>query len=176
MKTEKKWNLGGKVVNETKNYFKVKFDCETLPTIGSQGFLIKKEYVQLINWQPFFYHIDSNYELIKKGYDNYIILKDSIIHNHSKDYKDFMGKIKRNSSQLQRDDQYRSYSYNLTMPRLVKLGLTLATVIIPLKDSIKGFVKYPSTAWFLHPIISFRIAIIYTLNVLKNKNVVEKIK
>lgn len=176
MKTEKKWNLGGTVLKETEKYYKVKFDNETLPTIGSQGFLIKKEYVHLIKWQPFFYHIDSNADLIRMGHDQYIIMKDSVVHNHSKDFKDFMSKIKRNSNQLKRDDQYRSYSYNLTSLKLIKLGLTLGTIVIPLKDSIVGFFRFPSIAWFLHPIVAFRVAMIYSWNVLTNLNSIKKIK
>ena len=176
MKTEKKWHLGGTILKETSQYYKIKFDNETLPTIGSQGFLVKKEYVQMINWRPFFYHIDSNADLIRMGYDNYIIMKDCVIHNHSKNFRDFMSKIKRNSSQLKRDDQYRSYSYNLTPLRLVKLGLTLGTFIIPLKDCIVGFVQFPSLAWFLHPIVAFRVAMIYTWNVITNVKSIKKIK
>ena len=176
MKTEKKWYLGGQVLKDTSRYFKVKFDSRTLPTMGSQGFLIKKEYVYMIRWQPFFYHIDSNPELVRQGYDNYIIMKDCVVHNHSADYKDFMGKIKRNSAQLGRDDQYRTYSYDLTLPRMIKLGLTLGTFIVPLFDSIRGFVKFPTPAWFLHPVTCFRVALIYTGNVLKNSSAVKKIK
>lgn len=176
MKTEKKWCLGGQVLKDTRRYFKIKFDSRTLPTIGSQGFLIKKEYVYLIKWQPFFYHIDSNLELIRQGYDNYIIMKDSVVHNHSANYRDFMGKIKRNSAQLGRDDQYRTYSYDLTLPRMIKLGLILGTFIVPLIDSIKGFLRFPSLAWFLHPIVCFRVALIYTGNVLRNSSAVKKIK
>ncbi len=176
MKTEKRWNLGGVVLNDNDKYFKIQFDSKTLPTIGSQGFLIKKEYVYLIKWQPFFYHIDSNLELIKQGYNNYIIMKDTVVHNHSSNYKDLIGKIKRNSTQLGRGDQYRTYSYNLTMPKMIKLGLTMTTFIIPIIDSIRGFVKFPSLAWFLHPVICFHVALIYAVNVLKNSRIVGKIK
>lgn len=176
MKTEKKWHLGGKVLQDTEKYFKVRFDQKTLPTIGSQGFLIKKEYVHMIKWQPFFYHIDSNLELIKQGYDNYIIMKDAVVHNHSASYKDFIGKIKRNSAQLGRDDQYRTYSYNLTMLKQVKLGLILGTFIVPFADSLRGFVKFPSMAWFVHPLVCFRVALIYAESVLRNRGAVNKIK
>lgn len=173
MKTEKKWHLGGTVIKDTPKYFKVRFDERTLPTIGSQGFLIKKEYVHMVRWQPFFYHIDSNLELVKQGHDNYIIMKDTVVHNHSADYKDFMAKIKRNSAQLGRDDQYRTYSYDLTLPRMIKLGLTLGTFVVPLADSVRGFVKFPSMAWFVHPFVCFRVALMYTGSVLRNKGMVK---
>lgn len=177
MKTEKKWKLGGNILKETKDYFKIKFDVETLPTIGSQGFLIKKSYLDNIKWSPYYFHIDANADLIRKGFDEYIILKDTVVHNHSKDCKDFIGKMKRNSKQLNSDvGAERSYSYNLTPLRLVGLGLTLGTLIIPIKDSIVGFIKFPSTAWFFHPVVCFRTAVIYTMSVLKNKNMVSNIK
>lgn len=175
MKTEKKWKNGGQVLKETKQYFKIRFDESTLPTIGSQGFLIKKEYVHLVQWKPFFYHIDSNLELVKMGYRDYIIMKSSVIHNHSADFKEFMGKIKRNAKQLNRDDQYRTYSYNITLPRMIKLGLILGTFIIPFAHSIKGFIKFPTMAWFIHPIVCFRVAVVYTLNALKNIYSIRKI-
>ncbi len=148
-----------------------------MPTIGSQGFLIKKEYVELIKWQPLFFHIDANADLIRKGYHNYIILKEAVIHNHSDSYRDLVGKIRRNSKQLQSGvGEERSYSYHLTMPKMIKLGLTLGTFIIPLWDSIKGFLKYPSIAWFLHPIVSFQVAVEYTIGVLSDLSIVKKIQ
>lgn len=177
MRTEKKWNLGGTVLKETENYYKVKFDAETLPTIGSQGFLIKKQYVEMIKWSPLFFHIDANADIIRKGYDNYIILKETVVHNHSDSYKDFISKIRRNSKQLKSGvGEERSYSYNLSMGKMLKLGLTLGTFIIPIADSIKGWIKYPSVAWFLHPIVSFQVAVEYTLGVLSDFSIVKKIK
>ena len=114
--------------------------------------------------------------MIKQGYDNYIIMKDTVVHNHSVNYKDFMAKIKRNAAQLGRDDQYRTYSYDLTLPKMIRLGLTLGTMLIPFVDSIRGFIKFPTLAWFLHPIVCFRVALAYTGNVLKNSGAVKKIK
>lgn len=177
MRTERKWALGGTVLKETPQYFKIQFDEETLPTIGSQGFLIKKEYVELIKWQPLFFHIDANADLIRKGYHDYIILKEAVTHNHSDSYHDLVGKIRRNAKQLQSGvGEERSYSYHLTMPKMIKLGLTLGTFIIPLWDSIKGFLKYPSIAWFLHPIVSFQVAVEYTIEVLSDLSIVKKIQ
>lgn len=177
MITEKKWKLGGEVLKETDSYFKLKFDAKTLPTIGSQGFLIKKQYVEMIKWSPLFFHIDANADIIRKGYDNYIILKEKVVHNHSDNYKDFISKIRRNSKQLKSGvGEERTYSYNLTMGKMIKLGLTLGTFIVPLIDSIRGFIKFPSLAWFLHPLVSFQVAVEYTLGVLSDISIVKKIK
>lgn len=175
MKYETRWKLGGKVLKETQDYYKIQFDKHSLPTIGSQGFIIQKQYVKMIKWEPYFYHIDANYELIKLGYDNYIILKDEVVHNHSKSYREFVNKIKRNSKQLGEANQYRTYSYNLSMVRMIALGLTLGTFVVPCYDSIKGFFYEHDWAWFIHPFLSFRIALLYASAVIFKSNDMKKI-
>lgn len=174
--TEKAWKLGGEVQRETQDYYKIRFSEKNLPTIGSQGFLIKTELVKKIHWTPYFYHIDFNVELIRLGFDKYIILKESVIHRHGESVKKMFEKIKRNTRRWGTEDKYRCYSYNLTMPKMIKLGLTMGTFIIPLKDSIIGFVKFPSSIWFLHPIVSFYTACIYTWYALKKKDGWKSIK
>lgn len=171
-----KWNLCGSVLSENDDYYLIQFEKNNVPTLGSQGFMIKKEYVEKIKWKPFFYHIDSNYELINMGFDKYIILKSSIIHNHSKSLKDFLKKINRNSKQLGRGDQYRTYSYNLNMFRMVKLGVILGTIFVPFIEAIRGFLKKRDIAWFVHPIVSFVVAIFYTKNTIMKFSSIKKIK
>lgn len=112
-----RWDLCGKVICENDEYFKIKFEPGNVPTLGSQGFMIGRKYIEKIKWKPFFYHMDSNYDLINMGCDEYIILKTSIVHNHSQSVKDFLGKIRRNSKQLGRSDQYRTYSYDLNIKK-----------------------------------------------------------
>ncbi len=177
MAMEKKWRLGGDVLKETPNYFKVKFEDKNLPTIGSQGFLIKRKYVEMVKWSPMFFHIDANADIIRNGFDNYIILKETVVHNHSDSYGDFVGKLRRNSKQLKSGvGEERTYSYDLSFARLIKLGLTLGTFIIPLKDSIKGFMKCHDVACFLHPIVSFQVAVEYSIGVISNHSVIKRVQ
>ena len=174
--TDKKWNLSGTILKSDKKYYLISFTEKNLPTIGSQGFLIRTELVKRVHWQPFFYHIDSNVELIRLGFDKYIILKDSIIHRHSASVGEMIDKMRRNSGKWDNRDEYREYSYNLTMPKMIRLGLCLGTFIIPLYESIKGFIKLPSAAWFIHPFFSFYTACIYTISTLKSKSAWKSLK
>lgn len=168
MQTETSWTLPGTVIKETDTYYKIRFSPETLLTVGSQGFLIKKDYLLKASWQPYLYHMDTNLELVQQGYDTYIMLKTSVIHNHSNDVKHFINKLKRNIRLYYSENQYRKYTYKMTAGKAIKLGLILGTLIIPLIDSIKGFCKIRDCAWFLHPFISFRIALIYALATLNH--------
>lgn len=174
--TENVWKLGGNIVKETDRYYKIQFTDKNLPTIGSQGFLIKTELVKKVHWKPYFYHIDFNVELIRLGFDKYIILKESVIHRHSESIGKMFEKIKRNTKRWGSEDKYRCYSYNLTPIKMVKLGLTMGTFIVPLKDGIVGFLKFPSKVWFIHPWVCFYTACIYTWYLLIKKNGWKSIK
>jgi len=174
--SDRNWNLSGMVLKSEKKYYVLRFTEDNLPTIGSQGFLIKKELVHRVQWQPFFYHIDSNVELIRLGLDKYIILKDSIIHRHSESVAEMIAKMRRNARKWDNKDEYRVYSYNLTMPKMIKLGLCLGTMVVPLWESMKGFIKFPTLAWFIHPFFCFYTACVYTWSTLKSKSAWKSLK
>lgn len=168
MQTEHSWTLPGTVLKEAKDYFKIKFTPKDLLTVGSQGFLIKRDLMMKVSWKPYLYHMDTNMELVMQGYDTYIMLKNSVIHKHSNDIGHFIKKLRRNISLFYSENQYRKYKYDISKGKMIMLGLIMGTFIIPLIDSFKGWCKLPDAAWFLHPIVCFRVALIYTVTTLKN--------
>lgn len=168
MQTEKTWVLPGRVLAETNKYYKVQFHKNNLLTIGSQGFLIKKEYMLRATWKPYLYHMDTNMELVMQELNTYIMLKDSVIHKHSDDVNHFISKLKRNIALFYSENKYRKYKYDISAGKMISLGIIMGTFLIPLIDSIRGFSKIRDVAWFLHPVICFRIAVIYSLGTWKN--------
>lgn len=169
MPIEKEWSLPGDIIEENKNYYKIRFRTSNLPTIGSQGFLIKREYLMKTTWKPYLYHMDTNLELVEMGYDTYIMMKDTIIHEYTNSINSSLNKLRRNISLFYSENEHRKYKYNLDKKTMVLLGLKMGTFIIPIKDSIKGFIKIHDLAWFIHPYFCFRVTILYTVKTLKNK-------
>jgi len=168
MATEHSWSLPGKVIKEADKYYVVEFDKDSLLTIGSQGFLVKKEYLLRGTYEPYLYHMDVNMELVMQGLNTYVMLKDSVIHDHSKGVAHSIGKLKRNIALFYSESQYRIYKYDIKKATMLKLGIIMSTIIIPLIDSIRGYVKFRDPAWFLHPVLSFRVALMYGVITLKN--------
>lgn len=169
MQIEKKWTLPGEIIKKTKLYWKIKFNPDNLLTIGSQGFLIKKELLMKTSWSPYLYHMDVNMELVRQGYNTYIMLRDTVIHKHSDSVEHFVGKLKRNIRLFYSENEYRTYTYNISFGQMIRLGLTMGIPIVPLLESIRGYCIQPDIAWFLHPVICFRVAIIYAYSTIKNK-------
>ncbi len=168
MQTEKVWTLPGKVVRETNKYFVVRFHPENLLTVGSQGFLVKRSLLLKTSWKPYLYHMDTNMELVIQGHCNYIMLKRSVIHDHSQNIEHFIGKLKRNIGLFYSENKYRKYTYDISKGKMIYLGLVMGSFIVPFASAVKGFMQIRDLAWFIHPWICFRVAIIYTKATLKN--------
>jgi len=166
MSTERYWNLPGKVLKEEKDYFLVEFDENNLPTVGSQGFLTRRELLRQTNYKPYLFHIDSNLELVKAGHNKYLMMKLDIIHSHSNTIGHFLRKSRRNMALFLRHSNIRIYKWKTSRLRLILTVLLMLTVIKPLYDSLRGFIKKPDIAWFLHPILSLATVFSYSFTVI----------
>lgn len=162
----KKWKLRGKLLYETDKYFHVAFESDETPTMGDQGFLIKKKDMLLgINGEVIM-HMDVCAELINRGRNDFVFMKDYFGHDCVKNSKELLGKLKRNIDRFQIDGNSRKMNYEMNLTKMIKLGLILGTFIIPFKDAVAGFLNKPDVAWFFHPILCFRVAVMYTWSTL----------
>ncbi len=77
---EQDWRLFGSAEDKGR-YFKVTFRKDRLPTLGANGYLVRKDILFKARTNPEeFFHIDINYDLVVLGYNKYGIVKDDIIH------------------------------------------------------------------------------------------------
>lgn len=167
MATEKKWTLPGKVIAETSDYYLVEFNKNNLLTVGSQGFLTKKSLFLLTKWDPYLFHMDSNMDLVSMGHNKYLMMKDEITHLHCSNVKSFVNKLKRNFSLFLQQENLRRYTWRTKPLKLIITTILMVTFIKPTIDSFLGFVKKPDFAWFLNPIFSFYIPILYLFYIIK---------
>ncbi|MDD6057929.1 MAG: glycosyltransferase family A protein [Clostridiales bacterium] len=166
---DRKWNLIGTVLKETDKYFKVKIKKDEVPTMGDQGILIRRKDVLIGNSGEALLHMDMCAELIENGRDEFIFMKDYFGHDCVRTKKQLLGKLKRNVDRFQEDGSSRKMNYEMSGKKMVMLGLTLGTFVIPLKDAIVGFCKIHDWAWFIHPVLCFQVACLYTWSTVKAK-------
>lgn len=156
------------------NYFIVDFAKDAIPTLGSNGFLIRKDmlFANAEISPDTFFHIDVNVDLIRKGYNRYAFINDSLYHkSHERglfDYlrrrKLFMQKYHFTNSQKRRYSLYEKGDAFKTF-LFVLFGIT---ILVPLFDAIKGYKKIPDIAWFLNPIMCFSLVILYGSVIIQN--------
>jgi glycosyltransferase involved in cell wall biosynthesis len=162
------------------NYYLVHFTENNLPTIGANGFMIRKK-ILLENADAVpgkYFHIDVNVDLIRKGFNTYAFVKDSI--SHLSGHGSVVYYLKRrvffikqyylseDNISLQSARRYSLYAKK-DFWRLVYFIIISLTLIIPIIDSIRGFRKIHDKAWFIHPILCFGFTVLYGYVVIEHR-------
>ena len=162
-------------VVERSGYFLVDFSKDHIPTLGSNGFLVRKQILFAhANVTPDnFFHIDVNVDLIRKGYTRYAFIKDSLHHKTDErgvlDYlrrrKLFMEKYHFGTSSRRRYSLYEKGDFWSTI-RFVFVSLTF---VIPTRDAIRGYMRVRDVAWFLNPIMCASLVILYGFAIIQRR-------
>lgn len=154
-----KWNMSGDA-EDCGSYYLVKFNKDTLSTVGCNGFAIRRKVLLKAKVNPplLFFHTDVIYDLLELGYDAlFAFVKTDIFHKSSDSIISFFRKrilytMQLNCIGVQKrrwlvfDPKKIDHIINL-----IKFIFYTITFVKPLYDSIRGFIKKPDIAWFLHP-------------------------
>lgn len=161
-------------VSEYKEYYVVDFSPAYIPTLGSNGFMIRKQ-ILFKNAQTNpnkFFHIDVNVDLIKKGFCRYAFIKDTIIHKtQERGLWDYLKRRKLFVEKYHVKNSNRRYSVyeDKDFSRLIYFIFISSTVVKPFFDSLKGFFRVRDFAWFLHPVLCYLILISYSYSIIRVK-------
>jgi glycosyltransferase involved in cell wall biosynthesis len=167
---ETSWHLSSKAIDKG-DYFLTTFTPENMPTLGANGFIIRKKFAKQISKDPHrFFHIDSCLDLVKEGNNTFAFVKNSVWHKTGEEFVNFMKKRKKYATQLYFKQQ-ATRRYHLYNPKTDKVKLLLfmifsLTFIEPLIQSMRGYMKIRDRAWFLHPFVCFCLTMIYTYTVI----------
>jgi len=161
---EQSWNLLGSAEDRGDYYF-VKFKPDAVPTLGANGFLARRNILLKAKCSPEeFFHIDVNCDLISLGYNTYGIVKEDIIHISGDKIYSFIRKRFRYMKQYYlKDKSLRRYKLCGASDRknLLKYIFFSLTIIEPLIQSVRGYLKIRDKAWFLHPVMCLAALYIY---------------
>ncbi len=171
---ENKWTDTTQVLEENDYYFLAKFNENDLPTLGSQGYITRLDLIKKnTSWEPYFFHLDTIMELVKKKKNKFLLMKYEVEHKYVSSFFDFHKKLSRNLKLFLKYRKYRKYDYGVNSFNFIFTTFLMVTVIYPLFISIRGFIKKPDVAWFLHPIFCITVPCLYVyisiLNKLKNE-------
>lgn len=173
--TAKTWVLQGKA-KDYGDYYLVEFETDPrkIPTIGTNGCLMRRRIVvENADVRPeYHYPIDVMVDVIKNGYRQFGFVKNSII--HLTNLSGFWPFLKRRMmfAEKYHFQDYSKRRYSVFMKgdewKLVKYVFYSLTLVKPTWDALKGFVKIPDIAWFVHPFMSLATTLIYSYMRVKN--------
>ena len=138
---------------------------EKIPTMGANGFIVRKLALKMIRYRPFI-HTDVIFQLVKRGDSNFAKVKIDLVHLHARGITEFLKK------KIRRARRYSSTErkYNIISLRNKKIPLFILRTLLLVTglDVVKGYKRKPDTAWLLHPIICLFTLPIYTIGVIMN--------
>lgn len=153
------YNLFHQTVTDRGDYYLVTFGKENIPTLGGNGFMARRSQLNkvLTSYEKFF-HMDINYDLIQKGFNQYAFVKVAVYH-YAVD-KGFWNLVRRRKYWAkkyhlghQTERRYSVYVPIKDRNKLIRYVLYSVTLLVPLFDAIRGYIKKPDLAWFAHPMV-----------------------
>ena len=168
---EENWSLMGKS-KDMGNFFLVRFNSTEVPTLGANGYMVKRKVIQKVTHNIFnFFHMDASLDLIRMGYNLYGIVKSDIIHQSGGTLLNFFRKRIRYMQIYLRDKsrrRYHLYDPNSRLDRINLLKFTFfsLTLLQPAYNAAKGYKKIPDKALLLHPMVCLGILLTYGVGVL----------
>lgn len=139
------------------NFLKVRLFKESLPTIGANGFLIRKPILEKCGIGDYLFDIDIIAELLEKGDEGirFAKVKTGIIHIFSGNLTTFARKQRRRVRDYLYFQRLKIRKFPWKKASKLKLSkfVLYCLLIVPLAvQSLRGYFRKPDRAWFFHPL------------------------
>ena len=167
-----KWTEVEREEEDRGDYLSIKFRADMIPTIGANGFFMKRKEL-LENFEgDYLFDIDVLWELFKKDPELRVAkVKTGIVHLFCPDLATFKRKQNRRIKDFLyfSDTKGRKYPWSkVGKGKIVLFTLACITVIPLVLQSIKGFrYKNDIKVWMIHPIMCWITLWIYGVGVIK---------
>ena len=151
------WHSFGSV-EDRGEWFRVKFekDVAKVPTLGANGYMIRRELIINSQYADYGTHIDLCFDLIRHGHDCFAFVKDRhVIHFIDVGLLPFVKRRLHYAQIYSEEFVPRIYSVFQArdLPRLVFILVAYPTLLIPFMRALKGYWSVRDPAWFLHPLM-----------------------
>lgn len=149
----------GNLIKKTQSYDVISFTNHNLPTLGDNGHMVRTKAFQDVLGEPDKYlHTDMFMRLLHKGYNQYGVVYNSIIHYTGSSIKKFIAQRVLYKKRYYNNITKREYLvFDSKNPRdLFSLFMFIFFTITIMPNfilSLRGYLVKQDLAWFLHPII-----------------------
>lgn len=133
------------------NYLKLTLQAGQIPTIGANGFLVRRKY--LVGQDDYLFDIDIPGMLVSRGYPHVAKVKIGIIHLFAEKTSDFVRKQRRRVEDYLffKKQGNRTYHWRGFWPGAIKFTIYTLLGLPLLAMTINGYRRHPDIAWWLHP-------------------------
>jgi len=153
------------------DYLKIELTEREIPTMGANGFLIRKKMIKKCAIGDYLFDIDIVYELVRQGYNKFAKVKTGIIHIFAYNTFTFVKKQRRRIKDYiyYKKLGLRKYPWSSVSKRKLSKFIIYTVLTFPLIiQATKGYMKKPDRAWFFHVPACWITLIVYTIGIIQN--------
>ena len=124
-----------------------------LPTIGANGFIIRRADLLSTPYAPYLFDIDVMVDLIGRGRNRVAKVKCGIVHLYTSDLEGFARKQRRRVRDFHTHKALgdRSYDWSTGRGGVLRFAVLTALTVPTIWQALKGFRRRRDLAWALHP-------------------------
>ena len=151
-------------------YLKLTLSQQALPTIGANGFVFRRNLLDQITWEPYFFDIDVVQQAVAAGLVHVAKVDAGIVHLYCSRLRDFARKQDRRIKDFLFFAAQRTRTYPWAQQRRTGIvWFSLATVLVlPLAaQALRGLRRKPDPAWLLHIPVCWITLLVYGLGVMR---------
>ena len=154
---------------EREGYLDVTLEADRLPTIGANGFVIRRSVLEKVQWEPYFFDIDIMHQAIEAGYRHVAKVECGIVHLYCRSLKDFARKQDRRVRDYLffRAEARRSYPWATQRKRGILVFCLSTVLVFPLLiQALRGRRRQADRAWLYHVPVCWITLTVYARAVL----------
>lgn len=151
------------------DFIKIELSEREIPTIGANGFLIKRELLNKCLIGDYLFDIDIVYELVKQKYNKLAKVKVGIVHIFSDSILTFAKKQRRRIKDYAcyKKLGLRRYPWSsFHKGKVLKFASYTLFTLPLLAQATEGYIKKPDKAWFFHVPACWITSVIYGFGLL----------
>ena len=148
------------------SYLKIELNEKAVPTIGANGFLIRRDILSKCSIGDYLFDIDIVYELIKQDYNKFAKVKIGVVHIFSDSTSMFIKKQKRRIRDYVRYKNLglRKYPWSsISKGKLFKFIIYTALLFPLLAQAVGGYARRRDSAWFFHILACWITLLVYII-------------
>jgi hypothetical protein len=131
-----------------------------IPTLGDNGFFVWRKLITKTNLNKYS-HIDNCEDLRKLGHYHYAYLSFPIWHKTGDSLWQWIRKRFHYANTLNKNRRWNMISGGGDILLLALFVISALTFLVPLIQSLRGYLKIKDKCWFLHPLVCFITLITY---------------
>lgn len=151
------------VLDRCAGYDKVRLIPGHVPTLGANGYVVRRRVLADVATSPYYFDIDVVQELVAAGHATFASVPVGVVHLFCPDLRTYARKQRRRIRDylFYKSQEMRTYRHDANRFGYVLFVLATLTILPVVVQAVLGYTRKPDRAWLLHPVLCWITLVVY---------------